>query len=215
VLSRLAQITERTAAIAAAASLTAGCGDSHTGDGGGSGNGGNGAGSGGNNGGTGGISAGTGGSSAGSGGMNVSGSGGSSGAGTGGAAGYWVVDPMPPPFLCPAPDALAVSMVTATWNTWGIQLDLVVGDGTMNTFLTGVTTEMGVDVTTVSRVNPIMLQVSATPWPEGVDVYLDFTCSGQNGTLTYQVGIRLDTQMPVSSGSVPYELITDDADGGV
>ena len=236
VRARLRQISERAAAIAAAASLSAGCsGKTHGLDANTVGDGGTGAGRGGS-----GATGGTAGyvPTGGTAGYGVvdplpwpSGTGGYGGiaggpAGTGGSAGYAVVDPVPPPYICPSPDALALS-VSAQWNNFTI--DLFVQPAGSFTPSPGagipapspqitvqsVRVTGGISVVVVSG-SQIRLSVTNGSWPPVVELSLSLVCAGPSGAvLYYEVGLRLDTSRPATAGTVFYQLIDGDADAGV
>jgi len=222
VRARLRQITERAAALAAAASLSAGCsGKSHGLDGDNvAGDGGTGAGRGGRSGsgGTGGYLP-TGGTS----GYGVvdplpppsGGYGGMAGY-SAGSGGYAVVDPVPPPYICPAPDALAVA-VNAEWRSFSIEL--LVQPAVSPTLgpitLQSARATGGVSASVDPGSQTVRLSVPSGSWPGLVELSLSLTCSGQNGFISYEVGLRLDTSRPAASGIVFYQFIDGDRDAGI
>lgn len=228
VRKRLAQITERAAAIAAAASLSAGCSDSHTAsnaetDGGAGSAGTHSAGKGG----AGGFS-GVGGSAgygvvdplpppAGSGGFGGFAGTTTAGTGVGGSAGYGVVDPMPDPFVCPAPPAADVTVTSAVWSGDSIVIQLQLTDVRAQglSTLETATAESGVRVV-VNRAfgNVTLTLTAANGWPDPVDLFLGFHCKAEFGAVNYQFHVRLFPS-GAHTGNVPFTLVTDDMDAGI
>ena len=110
-------------------------------------------------------------------------------------------------------------MDSVVWVTQGVLLDVTVVSQGITRYefhLETVTASAGVVATVLRDTSPVQVQLTAQDgtWPTNVEVHLEFTCSGDNGAVRYQVGLRLDTSMPASSGDVTYERITDEADAG-
>lgn len=221
VLTRLKQLTRHTGVLAAAASLSAACGTTQTGSGipnpqagaGGAG-------------GSGGVS----GSDAGIAGTGViAGFGGTGGFGgysgdagtTAGTAGYGVVDPLPPPYLCPTSGELANEASSAThvqWDNFSVTLSVQLSNSMYanGTFLQSVSNNANLPVTVTSSAQPASatIQVTQGSWPASVQVILSFSCNSASGLINYQYIIDMNTSLPAATGDVPYTIVTGDQDAG-
>ena len=142
--------------------------------------------------------------------MNVSGT---------GVGGYFVVDPMPDPFICPLPEATWFESIGARWDDqlgvvvsmqlvqryWGISLQRASVDPLVR-----------VDVLETTGTATVRLSQPTGDWPEAVELYLVFRCDGRaGGPDSYEIGVRLFTDAPATSGTVRLERIVDDEDAGI
>jgi hypothetical protein len=135
-------------------------------------------------------------------------------------SGYGVVDPLPPPYMCVAPNEFPISVVQAEWQQFAVVVSILPSNGngpTTNTLLAGVSTTDKAMATVTSANPPFGIRLETAPgvWPARVDAVLAFTCSDSAGSKHYDVKLRLNTSNPAASGTVPYEMVAADDDAGI
>lgn len=128
--------------------------------------------------------------------------------------GYGVVDPLPPPYVCPTPDELMFEVMSASWRNGTIVLDWRFEARSPGaSFLSSMVAASG-GVSADSNGDTVLLETEGE-WPRTVDVTFRYQCSlasGAAATFTYVVRLTLGA---VHEGEVRWERITaGDEDAG-